>query len=94
MSSQSVVKKLGHAARVILVGAPGVGKGTQSNRLIQRYPQLSSIATGDLLRDHVKNKTPLGEQWFASQIASNHADTAQVNKQMPTCAPESLCQIL
>jgi adenylate kinase len=52
--------KLKKAARIILVGAPGVGKGTQSERLIQRYPQLCSLATGDLLRDHVKRQTTLG----------------------------------
>lgn len=60
MAVSTTVKRLSKAARVILVGAPGVGKGTQSERLIKRYPQLSSIATGDLLRDHVKNKTTLG----------------------------------
>ena len=62
MPFSNVSKKLKKAARIILVGAPGVGKGTQSERLIQRYTQLSSIATGDLLRDHVKNKTSLGQQ--------------------------------
>lgn len=50
------------AARVILVGAPGVGKGTQTERMLQRYPQLSSISTGDLLRDNVRRKTALGIQ--------------------------------
>lgn len=48
------------AARVILVGAPGVGKGTQSERLLHRFPQLSSISSGDLLRSNVKQRTPLG----------------------------------
>ncbi|KAH7156680.1 P-loop containing nucleoside triphosphate hydrolase protein [Dactylonectria macrodidyma] len=48
------------AARVILFGAPGVGKGTQSERLLSRFPQLSTISTGDLLRHNVKNRTPLG----------------------------------
>jgi hypothetical protein len=60
MSVSTGVKQLKKAARIILVGAPGVGKGTQSERLIKRYPQLASIATGDLLRDNVKNNTPLG----------------------------------
>ncbi|KAF4555769.1 Adenylate kinase-like protein [Elsinoe fawcettii] len=50
------------AARVILVGAPGVGKGTQAERMLRRYPQLSSISTGDLLRDNVRRKTALGIQ--------------------------------
>jgi adenylate kinase len=52
--------RLRRAARVILVGAPGVGKGTQSERLLSRFPQLSAISSGDLLRYNVKNRTPLG----------------------------------
>ncbi|KAH6609480.1 adenylate kinase [Trichoderma cornu-damae] len=52
--------QLKRAARVILVGAPGVGKGTQSERLLKRFPQLKAISTGDLLRRNVKNRTPLG----------------------------------
>lgn len=46
---------------MILVGAPGVGKGTQSERLLQRFPQLASISSGDLLRWNVRNKTALGK---------------------------------
>ena len=44
---------------IILLGPPGSGKGTQSNKLIHDfcYCQLS---TGDLLRDNVKRKTPAG----------------------------------
>lgn len=52
--------RLKRAARIILVGAPGVGKGTQAERLLQRFPQLAAISSGDLLRDNVKNRTPLG----------------------------------
>lgn len=52
--------KLLRAARVILVGAPGVGKGTQAQRLLQKFPELSAISSGDLLRENVKNRTPLG----------------------------------
>lgn len=52
--------KLRKAARIILIGAPGVGKGTQTERLLKRFPQLSAISSGDLLRDNVRNKTPLG----------------------------------
>ncbi|KAI2641154.1 P-loop containing nucleoside triphosphate hydrolase protein [Xylaria nigripes] len=52
--------RLRRAARVILVGAPGVGKGTQSKRLLSRFPQLSAISSGDLLRRNVKDRTPLG----------------------------------
>lgn len=53
-------KHFKRAARIILVGAPGVGKGTQAERLMLRYPQLSAVSSGDLLRNAVRNKTPLG----------------------------------
>lgn len=52
--------ELRRAARIILIGAPGVGKGTQTNRMLKRFPQLSSISSGDLLRENVRNRTPLG----------------------------------
>ncbi len=47
--------------RVVFVGAPGVGKGTQAQRLAveEKIPQVS---TGDILRDAVKRGTPLGLQ--------------------------------
>ncbi|EHY60526.1 Adenylate kinase 2 [Exophiala dermatitidis] len=61
MTFATASRKLKKAARIILVGAPGVGKGTQSERLMKRFPQLCTIATGDLLRDNVKNKTALGQ---------------------------------
>ncbi len=47
---------------MILVGAPGVGKGTQSERLMKKFPDLSSISSGDLLRKNVRERTPLGRQ--------------------------------
>ena len=57
---QMATLELKRAARIILVGAPGVGKGTQAERLMKRYPQLSAVSSGDILRDNVRNKTPLG----------------------------------
>ncbi|KAF2850782.1 adenylate kinase-like protein [Plenodomus tracheiphilus IPT5] len=57
-----VAPMLSRAARVILVGAPGVGKGTQTERLMQKFPQLQSISSGDLLRKNVRERTPLGIQ--------------------------------
>lgn len=45
--------------RLILYGAPGVGKGTQAKILASRL-NIPHISTGDILRDAVKEKTPLG----------------------------------
>ena len=46
---------------VVLFGPPGAGKGTQSEKLIQKYGFVH-IATGDLFRWHTKNDTPLGKR--------------------------------
>lgn len=45
--------------RIVLLGAPGSGKGTQSQRLVQRF-SIPQISTGDLLRSAVARGTPLG----------------------------------
>ncbi len=45
---------------IILFGAPGSGKGTQSERLIEKY-HLNHISTGDVLRGEMRNNTPLGQ---------------------------------
>lgn len=47
------------AQAVILLGAPGAGKGTQARELSKRFG-IPQIATGDILRDAVKRQTPLG----------------------------------
>ena len=45
---------------IVIFGAPGSGKGTQSEKLIDRYG-LHHISTGDELRDHIKRGTELGK---------------------------------
>lgn len=44
---------------LILFGPPGSGKGTQSERLIEKYG-LIHLSTGNLLREEIQNQTPLG----------------------------------
>ena len=45
---------------IVIFGAPGSGKGTQSENLISHY-ELFHISTGDVLRDHIKRGTELGK---------------------------------
>jgi len=47
--------------RIILLGSPGAGKGTQAKLLSQRF-NIPQIATGDMLRTAIKGATPLGQQ--------------------------------
>ena len=46
---------------VILFGAPGAGKGTQANFLINEF-DLIQISTGDMLREAVKHQTEVGKK--------------------------------
>lgn len=45
---------------VVIFGAPGSGKGTQSERIIKEYG-LHHISTGEVLRDHIARGTELGK---------------------------------
>lgn len=47
--------------RLLLFGAPGVGKGTQAKLLSSKF-NIPHISTGDILRDAVKNQTELGKK--------------------------------
>jgi adenylate kinase len=46
--------------RLLLIGAPGAGKGTQAERLAERFG-ITHISSGDLLRQHVKDQTSIGQ---------------------------------
>ena len=45
---------------IILMGPPGAGKGTNAKRITSFY-KIPHISTGDMFREAIKNKTPLGE---------------------------------
>ncbi len=46
---------------VVIFGPPGAGKGTQSQLIIEKY-RLMHLSTGDILRNEMANKTPLGTE--------------------------------
>jgi adenylate kinase len=56
---------------LILFGPPGSGKGTQSEKLVEKYG-LIHLSTGNLLREEIANKTPLGME------AKNFMDKGQL----------------
>src|SRR5258705_528661 len=56
---------------LILFGPPGSGKGTQSEKLVEKYG-LIHLSTGNLLREEIRNRTPLGLE------AKNFIDKGQL----------------
>ena len=44
---------------ILLLGAPGAGKGTQAQLIKEKY-NIPHISTGDMFREAIRNKTPLG----------------------------------
>jgi len=47
--------------RIILIGPPGSGKGTQAKRIVEKL-NIPHISSGDMLREAVANETPLGKE--------------------------------
>ncbi len=56
---------------IILLGAPGAGKGTQATRLVDKY-KIPHISTGDIFRANIKNQTPIGV------VAKSYIDKGQL----------------
>lgn len=56
--------------RIVLLGPPGAGKGTQAKKIADQYG-IVHISTGDLFRDNIKNQTPLGKKAKAYMNAGN-----------------------
>src|SRR5512137_677134 len=46
---------------IILIGPPGSGKGTQAKMIVDKY-HVKHVSTGDILRENVRNGTPLGKE--------------------------------
>ena len=47
--------------KLIMLGAPGAGKGTQAKQIADKY-HIPHISTGDIFRANIKNNTELGQK--------------------------------
>ena len=90
-SDAQIVKQAMTVGAVILLGAPGAGKGTQAKEIVAAYG-IPQISTGDLLRDNVARKTPLGLQAKAvmerGELVSDElvCDMVEERLKQPDCA--------
>lgn len=70
---------------IVIFGPPGAGKGTQSEKIIEKY-QVKHISTGDLFRWHTKNDTPLGlkvkEIMNSGQLVSDDITIAMLREEV------------
>ncbi|MBO5926898.1 MAG: adenylate kinase [Clostridia bacterium] len=57
--------------KIILLGAPGAGKGTQAKRLAEKYG-IPHVSTGDIFRENIKKETPIGV------VAKSYIDKGQL----------------
>lgn len=63
---------------IILLGAPGAGKGTQATRISEKF-NLPHISTGDIFRDNIKRQTPIG------LLAKSYTDNGKLVPDEVTC---------
>ena len=63
---------------IVLLGAPGAGKGTQAVRIAEKYG-LVHISTGDIFRANIKDNTPRG------QVANSYIDAGKLVPDEVTC---------
>lgn len=64
--------------RLLLIGPPGAGKGTQAGILSGLFT-IPAISTGDIFRENVRNNTPLGQQAKAFMDAGNNVPDSLTN---------------
>ena len=64
--------------RLLIVGPPGAGKGTQSSRILDTF-SIPAIATGDIFRKNIKDETPLGVEVKAIVDAGDYVPDSLTN---------------
>ncbi|KAI7901533.1 adenylate kinase-domain-containing protein [Cokeromyces recurvatus] len=71
--------------RLLLIGCPGSGKGTQSSRLVERFG-VTHVSSGDLLRKNIKEGTLLGQQAKQyvqdGKLVPDHLLVSLINKEL------------
>ena len=68
----------GDGVRLLLIGPPGAGKGTQASRLAEAFG-IPAISTGDIFRSNVRDETPLGKQAKAYMDAGDNVPDSLTN---------------
>ena len=85
MSEFHEVERSGVAVRLVLVGPPGAGKGTQAVRLAERL-DVPHISTGDLFRANLSQNTPLGvaakRYMDAGELVSDEVTVGMVRERL------------
>ena len=76
--------------RLLIVGPPGAGKGTQSVRLTTAFG-IPAIATGDIFRANIKNQTKLGKQVSAIITAGDYVPDSLTNDLIASRLKEEDC---
>lgn len=74
--------------RLLIVGPPGSGKGTQSARLAELF-SIPAIATGDIFRGNIKDQTPLGIEVKAIVDAGDYVPDSLTNSLVEARLSES-----
>lgn len=77
--------------RLLLIGPPGAGKGTQAVRLAESY-RIPAISTGDIFRSNVKNETELGAKAKAYMDAGDNVPDSLTNALIRDRLSEADCE--
>jgi adenylate kinase len=79
MSGSSSAGSSSSTARLLIVGPPGAGKGTQGARLAEIYG-IPAISTGDIFRENIKDGTELGKQVQSIVDSGSYVPDALTNE--------------
>ncbi len=79
MSKTAAERNIARGARLLIVGAPGSGKGTQAQRIGAAFG-IPDVSTGDIFRHHIKNQTELGVRVKAIVDAGDYVPDSLTNE--------------